>query len=110
MNGIYDAISVIIIFPIIVSMGAGGILHSARSARICKFLGDISYPLYITHYSIIYIYTAWVVDNKKPIGVESMLAGLLVVVVSIALAYACLKLYDEPVREWLKRKVLMKKV
>lgn len=110
MNGIFDAFCVIIIFPIIVSMGAGGILHSARSARLCKFLGDISYPLYITHYPIIYIYTGWVVNNKKTIGVESMLAGLLVVVVSIALAYACLKLYDEPVREWLKRKVLMKKM
>src|SRR5450432_2587153 len=110
MNGIYDAICVIIIFPIIVSMGAGGILHSARSARLCKFLGDVSYPLYITHYPIIYIYTAWVVNNKKLIGVESMLVGLLVVVVSITLAYACLKLYDEPVREWLKEKVLTKKV
>jgi peptidoglycan/LPS O-acetylase OafA/YrhL len=110
MNGIYDAVCVIIIFPIIVSMGAGGMLHSARSARLCKFLGDVSYPLYITHYPIIYIYTAWVVNNKKPIGVESMLVGLLVVVVSITLAYACLKLYDEPVRQWLKEKVLTKKV
>lgn len=109
-NGIYDAFCVIIIFPIIVSMGAGGILHSARSTRICKFLGDISYPLYITHYPIIYIYTGWVINNNKPIGVESMLVGLLVVVSGIVLAYACLKLYDEPVREWLKRKVLMKKV
>jgi hypothetical protein len=34
---------------------------------------------------------------------------LLLVIVSIALAYACLKLYDEPVREWLKKKYLMKK-
>ena len=110
MNGIFDAFCVIIIFPVIVSIGAGGILHSATSARLCKFLGDISYPLYITHYPIIYIYTAWVVDNKKLIGAESMLVGLLVVVVSIVLAYACLKLYDEPVREWLKKKVLMKKV
>jgi hypothetical protein len=33
---------------------------------------------------------------------------LLVVVASIALAFGCLKGYDEPVREWLKKKVLMK--
>ena len=63
-NGIYDAVAVIIIFPIIVSIGAGGTLHSLKSARICKFLGDISYPLYITHYPLIYVYTAWVVNNK----------------------------------------------
>jgi peptidoglycan/LPS O-acetylase OafA/YrhL len=108
-NGLYEAFCVIVIFPIIVSMGAGGVLHTARSARICKFLGDISYPLYITHYPIIYIYTAWVVNNKKTINLESMALGLLVVIVSISLAYACLKLYDEPVREWLKKKVLVKK-
>ena len=29
---------------------------------------------------------------------------------SIALAYLCLKLYDEPVRKWLGKKVLEKKI
>ena len=109
MNGIYDAACVIFVFPLIVSIGAGGILHSARSERICKFLGDISYPLYITHYPLIYVYTAWVVNNKIPLGAHGLLMGLLLVIVSIAIAYASLKLYDEPVREWLKKKVLMKK-
>jgi peptidoglycan/LPS O-acetylase OafA/YrhL len=109
MNGIYDALCVIIIFPLIVSIGAGGILHNIKSTRICKFLGDISYPLYITHYPLIYIFTAWVVNNKIPLGAEGMLVGLLLVVVSIVLAYGCLKLYDEPVRAWLTKKFLMKK-
>jgi len=109
MNGIYDAVCVIVVFPIIVSIGAGGGFHGLRSAKLSKFLGDISYPLYITHYPLIYIFTAWVVDNKIPLGAKGLLVGLLLVVTSIALAYACLKLYDEPVREWLKKKVLMKK-
>lgn len=109
MNGIYDAACVIIIFPLVVSIGAGGVLHTARSTRICKFLGDISYPLYITHYPLIYIYTAWVVNNKIPLGAKGLLVGLLLVIVSVIMAYGCLKLYDEPVREWLKKKVLMKK-
>ena len=110
MNGIYDAFCVMVIFPVIVSLGAGGTLHNSKSTRISKFLGDISYPLYITHYPLIYIYTAWVVDNRIPLGAKGLLAGLLLVAVSITLAYASLKLYDEPVREWLKKKVLMKKV
>jgi peptidoglycan/LPS O-acetylase OafA/YrhL len=109
MNGIYEAVCVIVVFPIIVSIGAGGGFHGLRSEKLSKFLGDISYPLYITHYPLIYIFTAWVVDNKIPLGPEGLLVGLLLVVVSIALAYACLKLYDEPVREWLKKKVLVKK-
>lgn len=104
MNGIYDAACVILMFPLIVSIGAGGVLHTKRSERICKFLGDISYPLYITHYPLIYIYTAWVVNNKIPLGTEGMLVGLCLVILSILLAYACLKLYDEPVRRWLTKK------
>ncbi|HEY1215109.1 MAG TPA: acyltransferase, partial [Bryobacteraceae bacterium] len=60
MNGLYESVVVILIFPLIVSVGAGGTIRFAHSAAICKFLGDISYPLYITHYPLIYIYTAWV--------------------------------------------------
>ncbi|MFB9840984.1 acyltransferase family protein [Mucilaginibacter ginsenosidivorans] len=104
MNGIYDAACVILMFPLIVSIGAGGVLHTKRSERICKFLGDISYPLYITHYPLIYIYTAWVVNNKIPLGTEGMLVGLALVIASILLAYACLKFYDEPIRRWLTKK------
>lgn len=107
MNGLYEAVSVIFVFPLIVSMGAGGIVNHVRSAKICKFLGDISYPLYITHYPLIYIFTAWVTNHHIALGAKGLLVGLAVVITGIVMAYAYLKLYDEPVREWLKKKVLM---
>jgi peptidoglycan/LPS O-acetylase OafA/YrhL len=109
MNGIYEAFTVILVFPLIVSIGAGGHISHPRSARICKFLGDISYPLYITHYPLIYTFTAWVTNNHITLGIKGLSVGLAVAIISIVLAYAYLKLYDEPVREWLKRKLLMKK-
>ncbi len=109
MNGLYECITVILVFPLIVAIGAGGEIKNPRSQKICQFLGDISYPLYITHYPLIYIFTAWVADNKIPLGTQGLLVGLLVVVGGILLAFACLKLYDEPVRRWLQKKVLMKK-
>jgi peptidoglycan/LPS O-acetylase OafA/YrhL len=109
MNGLYESAVVIVVFPLIVSLGAGGVLHNPQSTRICKFLGDISYPLYITHYPLIYIYTAWVADNKLPLGPKPLWVGLAVVVASITIAYACLKLYDEPVREWLSKRFLKKR-
>ncbi|HEY8402675.1 MAG TPA: acyltransferase [Cytophagaceae bacterium] len=105
MNGIYDAFCIIIIFPLIVWMGASGELTNPLSAKVCKFLGDISYPIYITHYPFIYAYTAWVVDNKISLR-EGWPMGLLVFISSIVLAYVCLKFYDEPVRAWLKRRAL----
>ena len=108
MNGLYEAASIILLFPLIVSIGAGGTIHHPRSAKICQFLGDISYPLYITHYPLIYLYTAWLSNYNIPIGTKSLFVGFCVVLGSIALAYGYLKLYDEPVREWLKGKILLK--
>ncbi len=43
--------------------------------------------------SAYYLYTAWVA-NKKISMAQGLPMGLLLLVVSIALAYACLKLYD----------------
>ena len=108
MNGIYESVCIIIIFPLIVSIGAGGALTGKFATKACKFLGAISYPIYITHYPLIYLHIAWVTNYKIPMG-EGLLGGLVLVIVSIAIAYASLKLVDEPVREWLKKRFLMKK-
>ncbi|ANE50812.1 acyltransferase family protein [Flavisolibacter tropicus] len=102
MNGLYDSLCIVFLFPLIVYLGASGELITSTSKRWCKFLGDISYPIYITHYPLIYIYTAWVKDNKISLQ-EGYPFALLVFVSAIAIAYACLKWYDEPVRAWLQK-------
>lgn len=109
MNGLYESFSIILVFPLIVAIGAGSQITGKFAQKACKFLGDISYPIYITHYALIYTYTAWVVDNKVPYA-TGIWWGALLVVASVIIAYACLKLYDEPVREWLKKRFLLKKV
>ena len=106
MNGLYDSLSIILLFPLIVYMGASGEVTGKYATRICKFLGDISFPIYITHYPFIYIYTAWVYDHKVPLQ-QGLPVALLVFLSCILVAYASLKLYDEPVRRWLARKVLV---
>jgi peptidoglycan/LPS O-acetylase OafA/YrhL len=65
----------------------------------------LSYPLYITHYPLIYIYTSWVVTSN-PKGAQGVLAALLLAALGIGIAYASLKLYDEPVRRWLSKRLL----
>ncbi len=109
MNGIYDTVCILILFPIIVSMGAGSKVTGKRSVAICKFLGEISYPLYITHYPLIYIQMSWAAKHQDaPMGQHIMVAAS-VLIFAICMAYAALKLYDEPVREWLKQHVLIGK-
>ena len=52
---------------------------------------------------------AWARNNPDaPAGMHLFIA-VSVFVLSIAIAYACLKLYDEPVREWLKQHWLIKR-
>ena len=83
----------------------GGGMVTGRSARVCEFLGDISYPIYITHYPLVYTYTAWVRNHGLTLG-EAWPAAAGTVVVSVLLAYAALKWYDEPVRRWLRREFM----
>ena len=101
-NGYYEAACIIIAFPFIVAAGAGGKV-SGRWAKLCKFSADISYPIYITHYPFIYIYTAWVY-TKKPSPQQIVPVAIGLFIFFIILAYAALKLYDEPVRNWLKKR------
>src|SRR6185437_4017418 len=63
-NGLYEALVIILAFPLIVWLGASGVLVKNPAVKTCKFLGDISYPLYISHYPLIYIYTGWVTNHR----------------------------------------------
>ncbi len=105
-NGLYESLVIILIFPVIVYLGAIGEIRGLFTTKLCIFLGDISYPLYITHYPFIYIFSAWVVENKVPIN-RGIFAGLGLLVFAILLAYAALKFYDEPVRRWLAGKYIV---
>lgn len=103
-NGLYEAACIIIAFPIVIAAGAGGTING-KWAKLCNFSGAISYPIYILHYPFIYIYTAWIY-LKKPDSMQVVYVASGLFVFFILLAYGVLKLYDEPVRNWLKKKVL----
>lgn len=105
MNGIYDSVCAILIFPMLVYLGASGKTTDKHSTRICKFLGDISYPLYMVHYPLIYLYFGWVKKENLTFA-EAWPEALALVIGSIVLAYISLKLYDEPVRRYLTKRFL----
>ncbi len=108
MNGVYDTMCCIVFFPILVYLGASGKSTDKYTTQICKFLGDISYPLYMVHYPFIYLYYAWVKNNNFTFQ-ESLPGAAGVVIGSIILAYICLKFYDIPVRKFLTNRFLKKK-
>jgi peptidoglycan/LPS O-acetylase OafA/YrhL len=108
MNSLYEVVCIAFVFPIIVWLGACGTAEGS-TGRISGLLGDLSYPLYIVHYPVMYLFYAWLIDKHFYSFEDTLLMPAIVVAVSIALAYACLKLYDEPVRKWLAHKFMSRK-
>lgn len=108
MNGIYDTLCCVVFFPLLVYLGASGQTTDKYTIHTCRFLGDISYPLYMVHYPFIYLYYAWV-KNENLTFEESLPGAAGVLVGSIALAYICLKFYDTLVRKSLANRFLKQK-
>lgn len=95
-NAAYEALCVLLLFPLIVAAGAGSPLGAGPARAICAILGRLSYPLYIVHYPFIYLYFALTSQGHGGIATASVLFAAVV-----ALAYAALRWYDEPLRAWL---------
>ena len=109
MNGVYESFCIIIVFSILVWLGASGATTDKISTNICKFLGDISFPLYVVHYPFMYLFYAWLIKSKLYTFGETWAISLSVMAWNVLLAYACQKLYDEPTRKYLAKRFLNKK-
>jgi peptidoglycan/LPS O-acetylase OafA/YrhL len=99
LNGIYEEICIAIIFPLIVIIGAS----SKENSRASQLLGEISYPLYIIHYPIMYLFYQWLIETKQYTLQETYPVALFVVFISIILAFVLASFYDKPIRKRLKK-------
>jgi len=111
MNGLYDSLTIIVVFPLIVYLGASSAGNEGKTAKLNSFLGNISYPLYIIHYPFIYLFMAWVEHHPQYLaGPSPRLIGMAVLVLigSVFLAWLCFRYYDVPVRKWLAKRLMGK--
>ncbi|EDM34790.1 acyltransferase [Pedobacter sp. BAL39] len=108
LNGLYESLIIVIVFPIIIYLGAIGEVQGKSSQMLCRFLGDISYPLYITHFPFVCVYYAWVTNNKIAVT-QGAPVGVLLILLSIVIAYVSLKLYDLPIRRRLVKRFIYSK-
>jgi peptidoglycan/LPS O-acetylase OafA/YrhL len=102
LNSLYEFVCIALIFPFIVWIGACG-TASGLTQRVSRFLGELSYPLYIVHYPLMYIFYSWLIENDIYTLKDCWPAATLVAAASIALAYICLRFYDIPLRRWLSK-------
>ncbi len=104
-NGLYDTLSTLLLFPLLLWLGASGHATDAATARICGFLGNISYPLYMVHYPSMYLFYAWVWNHGYTFSEVWPVAAALFAG-NILLAWFVLKIYDEPLRRLLTARFL----
>ena len=103
LNGIFEVACIICIFPIIVWLGASGTTTDNTSRRICRFLGDISFPLYIVHYPLMYAFYMWLMKTRLYTFSETWPIAISTMACSVCIAWLSMRFYDEPVRKWLKK-------
>lgn len=101
INGIFEMFCIMLVFPLIVMAGASG---GQRESKICKLLGDISFPLYAVHYPVMYLFYSWLIKTEKYSFSETWIAASGTMAACLILAFLCLKLYDEPIRKKLSHR------
>lgn len=106
LNGAFEAACIVLVFPLLVWLGASGVTTDRHSTQICNFLGEISFPVYIVHYPFMYLFYAWLIRTEQYTLSETWPLALLTCAVSVLTAWLCLRFYDLPVRRWLTRRFL----
>jgi peptidoglycan/LPS O-acetylase OafA/YrhL len=94
----YDLACVMIVFPLIVLLGHRD--PEGWIGKICRFSGEVSYPLYALHWVVweLLLRTFRAMGGKR---YPDLFVGVSVVLIIVAV-WGVLKLYDEPARRWLK--------
>ena len=101
-NWLSEPIIVIFYFPLLIAMGAGATLTNGLK-KLCVFFGKISYPLYMTHYAVIWMFMNYF--NSHKVGTTQLSFIITTgVILLIGVAYLMMTVYDNPIRKYLTAK------
>jgi peptidoglycan/LPS O-acetylase OafA/YrhL len=99
-----ETLVVLFYFPLMIALGAGADL-TAGLKKTCIFLGKISYPLYMTHYAVLWIFGNYY-TNHKPGTMQLALIIIAGLTMLVGASYLVMIIYDTPLRKYLSSKRL----
>lgn len=102
LNWVSEPLVVLLYFPLLISLGAGAVLKPGLK-KACIFSGKISYPLYMTHYAVLWMFGNYY-TNYKPDTTQLTLIVISAVILLVGFAYLVMVIYDIPVRNYLNNK------
>jgi len=92
---------IFVLFPLVVTAACQQSI-SGTKARISELLGDLSYPVYVMHYPAVFLFAY--IYARTPIPHPAQM--LITIPVILVVCQMILRFYDEPVREYLSRRLL----
>jgi peptidoglycan/LPS O-acetylase OafA/YrhL len=101
-NWLTEPLVVLFYFPLLIALGAGAKLTQGLK-KICVFSGKISYPLYMTHYAVIWMFLNYYTTNK-PGTLQLSYIIIIGLIFLVGIAYVAMVTYDIPVRRYLSNK------
>ncbi len=101
-NWLSEPFLVLFYFPLLVALGAGT-SSTPVFKKICTFLGNLSYPLYMTHYAVIWMFGNYY-TNHQPDAMQLTLIIVIGTIILAGAAYLVMVLYDMPLRKYLNDK------
>ena len=108
-NGVFESVCIVAVFPLLLWLAASGQTTDRWSTAVCRFAGDVSYPLYIVHYPVMYLFYAWLIRTQQYTFAATWPVAVGVMVLNVVLAYALLRLYDLPVRRSLTERLVKRR-
>ena len=101
-NWLTEPFIVLFYFPILIALGAGATLIPGLK-KLCNFSGKISYPLYMTHYAVLWMFGNYLTSHQPEASQLTyiIIAGILLLV---GAAYLVMVVYDIPIRKFLSPK------
>ena len=100
-NWFVEPLIIVFYFPFLVALGAGAVLNPAHQG-VCRLSGQLSYPLYITHYFVLWAFGNYYGQVQPS---NQTLAWVIpsLIIIQVLVAYLAMKFYDLPIRKWLSR-------
>ena len=94
-NWVTDIIIVCLAFPLIIALGASA---TSRQSRLCRIIGELSYPTYVLQGGIVQHLRA-ISGHFGISGVKSLLLASVMIAMYLAFCWIILKVVDEPIRK-----------
>jgi peptidoglycan/LPS O-acetylase OafA/YrhL len=101
-NWLTEPVIVFLYFPFLIALGAGA-TPGPQSKKLCILAGSLSYPLYMSHYWAMWLFAEYF-GIHHPAGMQLFLIVSVGAICLVGLAWVVMRLYDIPVRAWLRIK------